>query len=409
MINCRTDFFSIAFALFILASPFMLMSCSESTPAPIIIGVLLDMPTPGGLPSKNAAILATKEINAKGGLHIGCKPSKKSSNLCKRHLVTLVFEDTNNTPTGAIAAMRRMNSTKNLVAIIGPNVSRNAIAVANIAEHHQIPMVSPGSTHPETTLDKNFVFRASYTDPVQGLLLSEFAKKHLLTKKAAVLYDISRPSSRSVAETFKQGFESQGGQITAFVSYVTGEKNFESLLTQTLLGQPQVLLLPNPSSDTLVQSAISKNISPRLILLGTDSWSASAIDKIDSMQGAFYTHHWHPSSIKLNAQNKKFITRFQNEYGDTPATMAALTYDAFSVLFSAIESGGTNAIALRHALATTEFPHGVTGPIMFSHGGDPQKDPMVLTTKDQVSQIYPWTRQIQAEAFTASALSEQSK
>ena len=111
----------------------MLTSCSGPPPKPIIIGVLLDMPTPGGLPSKNAAVLAAKEVNAKGGLHVGCNPSKNSSDPCRRHLVTLVFEDTNDTPTGAIAAMRRLTSTKGLVAIIGPNVSRNAIAITNIA------------------------------------------------------------------------------------------------------------------------------------------------------------------------------------------------------------------------------------------------------------------------------------
>ena len=203
----------IRFWLFLVILLFLVTSCSEPpTKAPIIIGVLLDMPTPGGLPSKKAAILATKEVNAKGGLQIGCKPSKISSDPCPRHLITLVFEDTNNTPTGAINAMRRLTSTKNLVAIIGPNVSRNAIAITNIAENHQIPLVSPGSTHPDTTAGKKFIFRASYTDPVQGLLLSEFSKKHLLLKKTAVLYDISRPSSRSVAETFKQEFENRAGR-----------------------------------------------------------------------------------------------------------------------------------------------------------------------------------------------------
>lgn len=399
MINRHMDFISVSFWLSTMASLSMLTSCSQLDTEPVIIGVLLDMPTPGGLPSKNAAILATKEVNAKGGLKIGCGPSKKPPNLCRHRLVTLVFEDTNDTPTGAIAAMRRLISTQNLVAIIGPNVSRNAIAVANIAEDNKTPMVSPGSTHPETTLGKNFVFRASYTDPVQGFLLSGFAKKHLRIEKSAILYDISRPTSRSVAQTFKQGFESQGGQITDFISYVTGETNFEVLLTQALDGQPEALLLPNPSSDTLIQASILKNISPNLILLGTDSWSASAIDKIDDMQGAYYTHHWHPSVAKLNAQNKKFVTRFEQEYGETPATMAALTYDAFSILFSAIESGGTNSIALRNALATTEFAHGVTGPISFSDGGNPQKDPMILTIKNQVSQTYPWSRQKQPEDF----------
>ena len=382
--------------LLTIAAMAMIPGCSAPPTDPIIIGVLLDMPTPGGLPSRNAAMLAASEINAAGGIlsgkHQKNSEFKNRSGKPDRRRIELLFEDTENTPAGAIAAMRRLTAVKNLVAVVGPNVSRNAIAVANIAENNQIPLITPGSTHPDTTLNKHFVFRASYTDPQQGYLLSEFSTKHLGSKTAAVLFDISRPSSRSVAETFKEGFETQDGLITNFESYVTGVNSFETLVAKTLAAQPGVLLLPNPSRDTLAQAKIVAHLSPQTILLGTDSWSASALNSQAAMQGAYYTHHWHPSSATLNNQNKNFITSFQNEYGNTPATMAALTYDAFNVLFSALERGGTDSNTLRDALMATEFTRGLTGSIAFGKTGDPQKDPVVLTIANKKSLITTWNR-----------------
>ena len=373
----------------IATSVFLLTGCSEPAPNPIIIGVLLDMPTPGGPPSRNAAMLAAKEVNDVGGLQVLLDSSIKNTKLGRRP-VKLVFEDTQNSPVGAMSAMRRLVGTENLIAVIGPSVSRNTIAAASIAETNQIPMISPGSTHPDTTRNKRFVFRVPYTDPVQGSLLSKFTLQQLGINKVAVLFDISRPSSRSVAETFKRDFESANGLITGYVSYVTGDTDFGQLVENALSNNPQAILLPNPSSDTLLQAKVMKSISPNTKLLGIDSWSPGKIQEEPVLEGAFYTHHWHSSSSELNLESRNFVAAYNKEYKATPAAMAALTYDAFSILFSSIERGGTESNNLRDAISNTDFKHGITGRITYKNGGDPEKSPIILTVRNQQSKVHPY-------------------
>ena len=64
--------------------------------------------------------------------------------------------------------------------------------------------------------------------------------------------------------------------------------------------------------------------------------------------------------------------------------MAALTYDAFGLLFGAIKSAGkADREAVRDALATLPSYEGVTGDMKFQEGsGDPIKSAVILQIKD---------------------------
>ncbi len=119
----------------------------------------------------------------------------------------LVIEDNRDSPDGAVDAVRKLAFQENVVAIVGPRLSRNAIPAANVAEQARVPLISPTSTNPQTTEDKTYIFRASFIDTFQGRVMAQFAAEDLGVQRAAVLYDVASEYNRGLAETFKQAFE----------------------------------------------------------------------------------------------------------------------------------------------------------------------------------------------------------
>ena len=170
----------------------------------IRIGVLAEIT--GSIPNVgkstvDAANMAAQEINDSGGLKVGNKNLK----------IVLVVEDIQDNPETAVAMAEKLINQENVVAIIGPQASRNAIPVSLVAENSQMPMISPWSTNPDTTLGKKYVFRVAFIDPFQGQVMARFSFEELKATKVAVLFDAASPYNSGIAEIYKQVFEAAGG------------------------------------------------------------------------------------------------------------------------------------------------------------------------------------------------------
>ncbi|PIV28732.1 MAG: branched-chain amino acid ABC transporter substrate-binding protein, partial [Anaerolineae bacterium CG03_land_8_20_14_0_80_58_20] len=127
----------------------------------IRIGVIA--PITGSIPNVGkstveAAQMAAQEINDAGGLEVAGK----------RYTITLVIEDNQDKAETAVAVAEKLINQEYVVALIGPQASRNAIPVSNVAENARIPMISPWSTNPDTTANRQYVFRVAFIDPFQG-------------------------------------------------------------------------------------------------------------------------------------------------------------------------------------------------------------------------------------------------
>lgn len=96
-----------------------------------------------GASCKNGALLAVKEINDAGGIELDGKKYK----------IELIIEDSASKPEQAASAAQKLITQDNVVAIVGPNSSGNAIPASEIAEASKVVLITPWSTNPKTTLD----------------------------------------------------------------------------------------------------------------------------------------------------------------------------------------------------------------------------------------------------------------
>jgi len=326
-----------------------------------------------GASCKNAAQLLAAQVNADGGLKVGDK----------KYPVTLYIEDNEDKPESAAAVAKKLISQNNVLAILGPNASGNAIPAARICEDAKVIMISPWSTNPKTTENMKYVFRACFVDDFQGQVMAKFARDNLKAQTAAVLYDVASEYNKGIAEIFKKEFEAMGGKVVAFESYTKDDKDFSSQLTKIKSADPDLLFLPNYYNEVPLQVQQARRLGLDCAIIGSDSWGSDELLKLggEDLEGCFFSTHYAPDIATPQAQ--KFIQEYEAKYGKKPDDVAALTYDSGQLLLTAIGQAGTrDRQKVRDALANiTEF-EGVTGKMKFKGTGDPIKSAVIIQIKD---------------------------
>jgi len=362
---------------------FLLVACGSEKSDAIRIGVIAeltgDMPAVGES-CRKAAEMAVKEVNNAGGLEVGGKKFK----------VELFVEDNAGKAEQSASAAQKLITQQKVVAIVGPNATRYAIPASEIAESSKVVLISPWSTNPKTTLDaksdapKKYVFRACFIDPFQGRVVARFALDNLKAKKAAVLYDVASDYNKGIAEFFKTTFEQNGGQVVAFETYTTNDKDFSGQLTKIKKTAPDVVFLPNYYSEVPLQIQQAKRLGLTAPFLGSDSWGSAELVKLcgNECEGYYFSTHY--ASDAATPAATKFIEAFKAKYNAMPDDVAALTYDSFGLLWQAMKNGGAvDREAVRNALAKVPQYEGVTGMMQFKEGsGDPVKSAVILKIKD---------------------------
>ena len=353
---------------------FFLISCNKtpSKPLELKVGVFLyctqETQSVCDDPTQNVVEMVKREVESAGGISIG-----------ERKATLKVFTEViNNNQEETVGAASRLINQAGVQVLIGPQRSRDAIPVGELARKSGTLMISPMSTSPETTAGRRCVFRIGFMDDFQSEVLARFAIEDLHLSKAAILYNVANPYGRGMSEEFEARFNRLGGEVVASSSYVTGNRDFSQQLALIKSRSPQLLLLPNHSDDVLLQAAQVKSSGISAILLGTDSWRELVLASRPELDGAYKVAHW-SESISSDV-NRSFVSSYRNLFGTTPnSSMAALTYDAFHILFAAINSAGSvKSDELCDALYALPSFDGVSGAIDYLDTGDPVKSAVIL-------------------------------
>jgi branched-chain amino acid transport system substrate-binding protein len=333
----------------------------------IVVGVIA--PLTGDIPkvgqsTVEAAQMAVDEVNAECGIQIDGE----------NYEVVIVVEDNESKAESSVAVATRLIVEENVVAIIGPQSSKQAVPTGQVANDRETPMISPWSTNPATTFDRPWVFRSAFLDSFQGQVDAGFAVDKLGATKAAVLYDVASDYPKGLAEFFRTAFEDMGGEIVAYESFTTGDTDFSSQLTNIIAAKPDVLFTPQYYNEVPLIVQQARDLGYEGPILGSDSWGSPDLLDLcgDACNGLFFTTHYSPDAASEVGQ--KFISAYEELYGAKPDDVAALTYDAFQLLFTAIRNAQSiDRADIRDALAGIQLYEGVTGAMSFDEQGDPIK------------------------------------
>lgn len=358
----------------ILASSFLAFSCTKkANDNEILLGSYSSntgATATFGVYQLRGLEMAVEEINAKGGIN-----GKK---------IKLLNYDNKSDNDETLSVVNRLITQDKVVAILGEATSGRSKIGAQVAQQHKVPMLTSSATNPEVTKVGNYIFRACFIDPFQGLVMAKFMTENLKMKKAAIMRDIKSDYSVGLSDNFAEKLKSMGGEIVADVSYQEGDIDFKSQLTSLKGKNPDAIFVPGYYGEVALIAKQLQELGMKQPMLGGDGWSSPDLFKIakTAINGHYFSNHYTTES--KDQKTIDFVNAFKKKYNETPDVMAALAYDSAYMMAEAIKN--TKAITsenIRDELAKIKDFHGVTGKMSMNENRDAVKSAVVVQVQGE--------------------------
>jgi branched-chain amino acid transport system substrate-binding protein len=373
------------FMTILLVVSFLMGGCGQTATPTVKIGINAELT--GDIPkvgegTKYAAEMWLEDIKAAGGLDVGGT----------KYEVELVIEDNEAKGESAAKANTKLITQDEVLVIVGPQASKQAVPAGGVANDMSTPMISPWSTNPNTTLDRPWVFRTPFLDPFQGPVVANFVTEEFGFTKAAVLYDVASDYPKGLAEFFKSAWENLhgAGSVVAYESFTTKDTDFSAQLTKIRESGAEFIFTPQYYNEVALIVQQANELGWTAPILGSDSWGSSELMTLcgDACKGLFFSTHY--AAAGATGATKEFIDRYQAKYGYIPDDVAALTWDSMLIVQQAIQACGkitgdleADRKCIRDAMAQIKDFDGITGKMTFTEEGDPIKCAVIVRIDEQ--------------------------
>ncbi len=300
--------------------------------------------------------------------------------------------DTYDTQGDPIEAARIISELANSVttnAAIGPLTSEEAAVASATLSCNNLPMIAPAATQAGLTSLSSTSFQMSPNIDLEAVTLAEYAFNRLHADTAAVISSTATDDLR-MTRAFTERFEALGGKVIAVEYYSVRDKDFGTYIRDikgTILGATKdSTFYVNVDGDTLDVDVIPAKIDclfmpgdsrqlrqliPQVNFynlssqyLGSDGWGDDMIYRLgdDVTKLAVFASPFIEG--ENSEQYLKFSAAFDSRYGSQPQRLAALGYDAISLLVQAA-AGGNGRESIVAQLRKVSNYTGASGVITF--------------------------------------------
>lgn len=342
----------------------MLVGCSnessggsEDDPIRIgFIGPLTGDSQPWGEAQLNEIKLCVENLNSSGGV-LGRQ-------------VELYYYDNRADNIESANAAKRLIQEDKVCAILGPNASGAAIAMASVCDENKVPMIATNATNPSVTVDdagnvRPYVFRVCLIDDQYGSIVANYAYSEMNLRNIAVLYEVGSDYSLGLKDAFTAAFEDLGGTITTIEGYKTDDVDFRAQLSTIKDTDSDAIFLPALYKQIALATNQARELGEDAIFLGTDSWFNGDVLELSaaSVEGSVFTAAMDTENEALDGIKEEYRNAY-NEEIDAMGTTGYYGYDAFMVLMAAIEKAGSaDPDAIRDALEGLSGVAGCVGEV----------------------------------------------
>lgn len=283
----------------------------------------------------------------------------------------LVKYDTKGDVNETINVTKRLVSQDKVAAIIGPNASAGAIAMAGVLTQAKTAGIATVATNPKVTVNDDgslneYSYRICFIDPYQGSVAASYAAKQLNFKNAAILYDVSSDYAQGFRQYFVETFKKAGGTIVADEAFNSGDTDFKPQLTKIKKANPEVVLLPGMYKETALIANQARDLGINAVLMGGDGWPSEKLNEMagKAIEGSYVVNHLDYNDPEAKPLQDAYRAKYGADAGiELNAYMA---HDAFLIVCAAIEKAGTaNPEDVAKALTEVQIK-GLTGNIKLS-------------------------------------------
>lgn len=321
---------------------------------------------------KNAAEMAVAEINAAGGIN--------------GYQIDFKFEDDVHDAEKSVNAY---NSLKDwgMQMLMGTVTSTPCQAVVEETHNDNMFQLTPSGSAVESIKYDN-AFRVCFSDPNQGLGSAQYIGQNSLASKVAVIYNSSDVYSSGIYEKFAAEAANQPFEIVSAEAFTDDSKtDFTVQLQKAKDAGADLVFLPiyYQEASLILQQAASMDFAPKFFGCdGLDGLLTVENFDLNLTQGVMLL-----TPFAADAQDditQKFVSAYQEKYGDVPNQFAADAYDAIYIIKAAAEKANltpdmsVSDICEAMKTAMTEITYdGLTGTGMtWSADGEPSKAPKAV-------------------------------
>ncbi|MHB8172614.1 MAG: ABC transporter substrate-binding protein [Thermincolia bacterium] len=350
---------------------------AEQGQEPIKIGVVLDITGHAsslGVPERDSVELIKDELKAKGGT-INGRP------------VEIIILDNGSDETKAVLAAKKLVEQEKVVALIGSSTSGPSMAMINIAQQAQIPMISPAASIKiiEPSKDRKWIFKTAQNDAVVAVKMIEYLKSKGITKVAFLHMNNTFGESGKVE--FEKVAKTSGVEVVALEKYEPTDKDMTSQLTRIKSASPQAVVvwaIP-PTASIVAKNFKQLGLQVPLIQshgVGNQTFIDLAEDAANGVIfpiGKLLVAEGLPDSDPQKQVLVKYAKDYEAKYGPR-STFGGHGWDAVQIVLQAIEKVGAEPAKIRDELEKTQGFAGISGVFNMSptdHSGL-DKDDLVM-------------------------------
>jgi len=299
---------------------------------PLKIGAIFSVTGPAaflGDPEKKTAQMIMKQVNAAGGVN--------------GFPIEVIIEDDEGKEAKAVASAEKLINKDNVLAIIGPSLSGNSMAIKEIMQKAEVPNVSCAAAQVIVNPLYKFVFKTPQLDSHVAIRILEQMKK-MGIKKVGVITSTDAFGKEGAKQVNKYAKE-MGFEVVAEETYGPKDTDMTAQLKKIEAAGAQAVI---NWSIVPAQSIVPKNMkqlgmkvplfqshgfgNPKYIEAAGDAavgiiFPAGLILVADKLPD----NHWHKKVLMA------YKAAYEKEFPPPVSTFGGHAYDALGVVMNAIK------------------------------------------------------------------------
>jgi len=340
-------------------------------------------------------------------------PQKNTGDLLPRKIGDLTIEyiqyDDGGDTTRAVQNAKKLIQEHNVDALIGPSTTPNALAIIDIIAEAKVPlMATVGTSSVIEPLDakKRWVFKTTQNDD----LIAAALVKHMVKTgvKTVGFIGFKDPYGENWHKVFSGLAEKAGIRLAATEHYQRSDPSVTGQALKLIAAKPDAVLIagvggPGVLPQTTLRDQGYKGPIYQTHGVATDDFIRLGKDKVEGTilaAGPMLVIDEMPDSNPIKKVARTYIGAYEKQFGQTPATFGANTWDSGLILQRAIPEAqkagrpGTEAFrtALRDAIEKEREIVGCQGVFNMSptnHNGMDERARVLVVVRDGKFRLLP--------------------
>jgi len=323
-----------------------------------------------GIETSNGAEMASDAVDAMGGIN--------------GQEFELLVIDTKGEIIQARMAFEAAVS-REVLAIVGAATSEVSFSSTKLINDNQVIMVSAGSRR-RLGDSGPYNFRITLNEKSAVRSLIDYIKTSKKWKKVAIFSTVANDYSIQLSAAFKIEALEQEMDITheihlwptTMTHLAEGDSSIPDQIAKLKSNMPDALFFSGEGAEANEIVKEMRKQGVKIPLIGSEDLMVPEYLALgEEINGTVTYGGFNPHSEKYNV--KKFVKEYTDRFGHEPTRMAALSFDAYNLLYEAIKkSPSLRPSHVRNALVAIKNYNGVTGRITFDETGEAIKEPFIF-------------------------------